>query len=188
MPGSRRGDRAMTRRESAWRAASLLGGFVGYGCLAAFLSLVGMQAYGWFKEGEWTHVSIADGIRELLDRMQDGMMFHSAGDNVLRRVNRAENRQVIALRPAAREYDFPRTAPQQPGHTPSRVLDRGTRLLTFLVDRRSISELFQQKRPHCLQHLRRQRSGSIRVHVDSRHTSILRELEGVVDNSSRPTC
>jgi hypothetical protein len=59
----------MTGKEGAWRAAGLLGGIVGYGCLAAFLSLVGMQAYWWFKEGEWTHVSLADGIRAVLNRL-----------------------------------------------------------------------------------------------------------------------
>ncbi len=63
------GDGAMTGRESSWRILSVLGGVVGYGCLAASLSLVGLQIYGWFKEGEWTHISLGDGIRAVLERM-----------------------------------------------------------------------------------------------------------------------
>jgi hypothetical protein len=69
MSSRRRGDGAMTGRESSWRIVSVLGGVVGYGCLAAFLSLVGLQGYWWFKEGEWRHVSLGDGIRAVLDRM-----------------------------------------------------------------------------------------------------------------------
>jgi hypothetical protein len=67
---SRRGDGAVTARESTWRIVSVLGAVVGYGCLAAFLALVGMQAYRWFKEGEWTHISLADGIRTVLGHLQ----------------------------------------------------------------------------------------------------------------------
>jgi hypothetical protein len=62
-------DGAMTARGSAWRAVSALGAVVGYGCLAAFLALVGLQAYRWIEEGEWTHVSIADGIRAVLGHL-----------------------------------------------------------------------------------------------------------------------
>lgn len=69
MSSRRRGDGAMTGRESSWRIVSVLGGVVGYGGLAAFSSLVGLQGYWWFKEGEWTHVSLGDGIRAVLDRM-----------------------------------------------------------------------------------------------------------------------
>lgn len=64
-----RGDSAMTGRDSSWRIVSVLGGIVGYGCLAAFLSLVGLQVYRWFKEGAWTQISLGDGIRAVLDRM-----------------------------------------------------------------------------------------------------------------------
>jgi hypothetical protein len=56
----------MTYRENAWRVASTLGGVVGYGCLAAFLALVGLQTYRWAKEGEWMHLSLADGMRAAL--------------------------------------------------------------------------------------------------------------------------
>jgi hypothetical protein len=59
----------MTARERTWRVVSVLGAVVGYGCLAAFLCLVGMQVYRWFKEGEWRHVSVADGIRIVLNHM-----------------------------------------------------------------------------------------------------------------------
>ena len=53
----------MTARDIAWRFASVIGALIGYGCLAAFLYLVGMQVYRWFREGEWTHLGLNDGLR-----------------------------------------------------------------------------------------------------------------------------
>ena len=51
----------------AWRAVlqmlAGLGALIGYGCLLAFLYLVGMQTYRWFREGEWMHIGMGDGIR-----------------------------------------------------------------------------------------------------------------------------
>jgi hypothetical protein len=40
-----------------------MGAIIGYSCLLAFLILVGVQAYRWFREGEWMHVGMGDGIR-----------------------------------------------------------------------------------------------------------------------------
>jgi hypothetical protein len=40
-----------------------LGALVGYGCLAAFLCLIGLQIYRWFREGEWTHFGVSEGLR-----------------------------------------------------------------------------------------------------------------------------
>ena len=60
---------AMTGRENTWRTLRVLGGIVGYGFLAAFVSLVGMQIYWWFREGEWTHISLGDGIRAVLNHL-----------------------------------------------------------------------------------------------------------------------
>jgi hypothetical protein len=54
---------AMTARVLAWRFAGAVGAVVGYGCLAAFLYLVGLQSYRWFREGEWTHIGLSDGLR-----------------------------------------------------------------------------------------------------------------------------
>ena len=47
---------------------------VGYGCLAAFLYLVGLQTLRWFREGEWTHIGMIDGLRAGLLRccVRDG--------------------------------------------------------------------------------------------------------------------
>jgi hypothetical protein len=59
----------MTGRERTWRVVSVAGAVVGYGCLAAFLCLIGVQIYRWFREGEWPHVSLADGIRAVLGHL-----------------------------------------------------------------------------------------------------------------------
>ena len=56
----------MTVREASLRSEGVLGAAIGYGCLAAFLGLVGVQIYNWLREREWTHVSIIDGMRALL--------------------------------------------------------------------------------------------------------------------------
>lgn len=56
------------------RVIGAFGAVVGYGCLAAFLYLVSLQVYRWFREGDWTHFGVADGMRVWLTRccVKDG--------------------------------------------------------------------------------------------------------------------
>jgi hypothetical protein len=54
---------AMKGRTALLRFASAIGAVIGYGCLAAFLYLISMQIYRWFRNGEWTHVGMIDGLR-----------------------------------------------------------------------------------------------------------------------------
>jgi hypothetical protein len=49
--------------DAVLRVIGAVGAVIGYGCLLAFLGLVGMQSYRWFREGEWTHVGMNDGLR-----------------------------------------------------------------------------------------------------------------------------
>jgi hypothetical protein len=51
-----------------------LGAVLGYGCLAAFLYLISVQIYRWFREGDWTHFGVAEGLRVWLTRccVKDG--------------------------------------------------------------------------------------------------------------------
>ena len=53
----------MNARDSAWKLFGAVGALIGYGCLIAFLSLVGLQSYRWFRDGEWTHIGMIDGLR-----------------------------------------------------------------------------------------------------------------------------
>jgi hypothetical protein len=53
----------MSARTAALRVTSVVGAIIGYGCLAAFLYLIGMQLYRWFRLGEWTHIGMGDGIK-----------------------------------------------------------------------------------------------------------------------------
>jgi len=64
----------MTARDGVLRFISGIGALIGYGCLAAFLGLVGLQVYRWFREGEWTHVGMNDGLRIALSHccVKDG--------------------------------------------------------------------------------------------------------------------
>ncbi len=53
----------MSVRTVALRVLSGIGAVIGYGCLAAFLYLISVQLYRWFRQGEWTHIGVGDGIR-----------------------------------------------------------------------------------------------------------------------------
>jgi len=51
------------------RAGGVLGAVLGYGCLAAFLYLIGFQVYRWFRDGEWVHIGVSDGLRAALSHL-----------------------------------------------------------------------------------------------------------------------
>jgi hypothetical protein len=53
----------MTARNALLRTLAGFGGLIGYGCLLAFLYLISVQIYRWFRDGEWTHIGIGDGLR-----------------------------------------------------------------------------------------------------------------------------
>jgi hypothetical protein len=54
---------AVTTRDVVLRLISAVGAVIGYGCLIAFLYLIGLQSYLWFRDGEWTHIGMNDGLR-----------------------------------------------------------------------------------------------------------------------------
>jgi hypothetical protein len=56
----------MKASDAALRSISALGAMIGYGCLLAFLFLVGTQVYRWFRDGEWSHLGLSDGLRAAL--------------------------------------------------------------------------------------------------------------------------
>lgn len=58
----------MSARSIALRSLGGIGALIGYGCLAAFLYLIGTQIYRWFRQGEWTHIGVSDGMRSGLLR------------------------------------------------------------------------------------------------------------------------
>ena len=85
MPGGRNGRAMSTERAADADSAPNAGGLVlrigagfgaglGYGGLAAFLSLISVQIYRWFREGDWTHIGVGDGMRVWLTRccVKDG--------------------------------------------------------------------------------------------------------------------
>ena len=53
----------MSARRAGLRLAAGIGAGIGYGSLLAFIYLIGMQTYRWFREGAWTHIGMGDGIR-----------------------------------------------------------------------------------------------------------------------------
>jgi hypothetical protein len=58
----------MTARDAVLRFISAVSALLGYGFLIAFLSVVGWQAYRWFRDGEWTHIGMDDGLHMALLR------------------------------------------------------------------------------------------------------------------------
>lgn len=71
----------MTARAVVLRVTSVVGAVVGYGCLAAFLWLISLQIYRWFRAGEWTHIGMSDGMRVALAHccVDDGSTGRLAG-------------------------------------------------------------------------------------------------------------
>ena len=56
----------MKIREAGLRLLNALGALIGYGFLAAFLYLICLQSYRWFRDGEWTHISLNNGLHVAL--------------------------------------------------------------------------------------------------------------------------
>jgi hypothetical protein len=46
-----------------FRVGRAVGAVVAYGSLAAFLYLISLQVYRWFRQGEWTHIGVSEGLR-----------------------------------------------------------------------------------------------------------------------------
>jgi hypothetical protein len=71
----------VSARTVALRLTSGIGALIGYGCLAAFLYLISMQLYRWFRQGEWTHIGMGDGLKAGLIRccVKDDGTGHIAG-------------------------------------------------------------------------------------------------------------
>jgi hypothetical protein len=64
------------QRDIPLEIAAGAGAALGYGCLAAFLWLISVQIYRWFRDGEWTHFGVSEGLRAGLSRccVRDGDM------------------------------------------------------------------------------------------------------------------
>ncbi len=56
----------MKARDAAFRLFAVIGAMIGYGCLLGFLYVLGGQVYRWFRDSEWTHLGMDDGLRSAL--------------------------------------------------------------------------------------------------------------------------
>ena len=96
-------------------------------------------------------------------------MLYRRGDDVIVRLHQAKQRQVVAFGAAAGENDLRGTAVQQLGNLLTRVLDRGARLLSLLVDGRRVAEPLEEVRTHRLKHLGQKRRRGVVVEIDAVH-------------------
>jgi hypothetical protein len=53
----------MKAQDAAFKIFAVIGAVIGYGCLLAFLYVLGGQVYRWFRDSEWTHLGMDDGLR-----------------------------------------------------------------------------------------------------------------------------
>ena len=53
----------MKVRDTILKFVAAIGAVIGYGSLIGFLYIVGTQLYRWFREGEWTHLGMDQGLR-----------------------------------------------------------------------------------------------------------------------------
>src|SRR5262249_19548145 len=115
---------------------------------------------------------ITDLDTSLLERVtgiQDGVVFHGRGNDVVARLCQAEDSKIVAFGPTAGEDDFGRTASQERGYTLPGIFYRSAGVLAVMVDGRRIPELRAVKRPHRFEHLGQQRRRGVVVHVDAAH-------------------
>jgi len=89
---------------------------------------------------------------ELLAGIQDGVMLNGRGNNMIARANQPEDGEVVSLSSTAGENHFSRAATKQGRHRFPGPLDRGTRLLTMMVDGRSVAKVLRKVGAHCIQH------------------------------------
>ena len=51
-------------RQLIWGRA--IAAVAAFGALVWFLGLIGLQVYDWFRDGEWTHIGLRDGLLSLV--------------------------------------------------------------------------------------------------------------------------
>jgi hypothetical protein len=54
------------RRSRPLLAGRAAGAVLGFGSLLAFLCLISVQVYRWFRDGEWTHFGVNEGLHTTL--------------------------------------------------------------------------------------------------------------------------
>ena len=56
----------MKAQDAAFKLFAAIGAVIGSGCLLGFLYVLCGQVYRWFRDGEWTHFGMDDGLRTAL--------------------------------------------------------------------------------------------------------------------------
>src|SRR5271168_116298 len=96
-------------------------------------------------------------------------MFNRSRNEVVARVQQAEERGIVALGAAAGKYDLRRVTAKKLSENLARLVYRSPGALALLVDRRGIAVVLHPVRAHSLHHLRQEGRGCIGVHIDSAH-------------------
>src|SRR5262249_9176214 len=114
---------------------------------------------------------------EPLCGVQYRVMLDRRRNDVIALARQTEQRHVVGFGSAAHEDNFCRTRVEQRCYGSARFLHGCARVLSEVMDRRRIAELFEIERLHRRQNFRQNRSGGVVVEIYTLHTSILRSVQ-----------
>ena len=89
----------------------------------------------------------------MLTGIHHGVMLDGRSDDMIARLGESEDRKVVAFGATAGEDNFRRPATQQFGDRLACPLHGRPRLLSMMVDGRSVAEVLGKVGTHCLQDL-----------------------------------
>jgi hypothetical protein len=96
-------------------------------------------------------------------------MLNGRGDEVIARVEQAEDGGVVALGAPGVENDLSVMAIEKLSQDRAGAINGLARLLPVQVDGRSVAEVLEPIGTHGLDHLRKQRGGGVCIHIHSAH-------------------
>jgi len=112
-------------------------------------------------------------LLQSLAGIQNSVMLDLRCDYMLASLDDAEDRKIIGFGASAGKDDFCRATAKESRYRLPGALDGGPGVLPVMVDGRSVPELVQIVRAHCLKDLGQNRRGRIAIEVNALHVGIL---------------
>jgi hypothetical protein len=112
-------------------------------------------------------------VLELFAGIQDSMVLDGRSNNVITGADNAKDSEIVGLRAPACEDDLSSPASEQAGNRLPGRFHGGPRMLSVMMNRRSVTELLEIKRAHRFQHLWEDGCGGVAVQVNAPHFHIV---------------